>query len=116
MNWHMSRLREELQKEIGIAIANNMRDPRVPDVVTVVEVKLAPDGRDATVLVSMLGNDDEKKEAIAVLNKGAPFLQHILGTRIVAKFLPRLHFKLDKTIEQSEHINELFKKINDDLV
>jgi len=115
MNWHKSRLREEIQRELGIAIANDMRDPRIPSLVTVMKVELAQDCRDASVSVSMFGEDQEKKDAIMVLNKSASYLQHVLSQRIVAKFLPRLHFKLDKTLEQSERINELLDKIHDDL-
>jgi ribosome-binding factor A len=32
------------------------------------------------------------------------------------KFVPKLYFKLDKSMEESEHINELLKEIKDDLV
>ena len=116
MNWHIHRLREELHKEIGWAIANRMRDPRIPPVVTVTEVRLATDCRNATVFVSIFGDDNVKKGAIAVLNNAAPFLQHVVAERIVVKFFPKLYFKLDKTLEQSQHINELLKEIHDDLV
>jgi ribosome-binding factor A len=116
MNWHLSRLREELHKEIGQAIAEQMRDPRIPEVVTVTEVRLAPDCRNATVFVSVMGGDKEKKEAVAVLNHAAPFLQHVISKNIVVKFFPKLYFKLDKSLEESEHINELLKEIKDDLV
>jgi ribosome-binding factor A len=116
MNWHTQRLREELHKEIGLAIAEQMRDPRIPDVVTITEVRLAPDCRNATVFVSVLGDKAAKKEAVLVLNHAAPFLQHVVARRIVMKFIPKLYFKLDKTMEQSEHINDLLKEIKDDLV
>lgn len=115
MNWHVSRLREELHKEIGLAIAEEMRDPRIPDVVTITEVRLATDCRNATIFVSVMGTDKEKKEALAVLNHAAPFLQHVISKNIVVKFFPKLYFKLDKSLEESEHINELLKEIKDDL-
>ncbi len=116
MNWHVERLREELRKEIGIAIAEQMRDPRIPDVVTISEVRLAPDCRNATVFVSVLGDDKSKKDALGVLNHAAPFLQHIVAKRIVMKFIPKLYFKLDKSLEDSERMGNLFKEIQDDLV
>jgi len=115
MSYHRERLREELHKEIGLAIANEMRDPRVPEIVTVTEVKLAPDCRNATIFVSVMGDDNEKKSAVAALNKGASFLQHVVARRIVVKFIPKLYFKLDNTIEQSDRLNDLFNAIRSDL-
>jgi ribosome-binding factor A len=116
MNWHTQRLREELHKEIGQIIAGEMRDPRIPDVVTITEVRLAPDCRNATVFVSVMGDAAAKKEAVAALNHAVPFLQHVVAARIVMKFVPKLYFKLDKSLQESEHINELLKEIKDDLV
>jgi ribosome-binding factor A len=115
MSYHRERLREELHKEIGEAIANEMRDPRVPDIVTVTEVNLAPDCRNATIFVSLMGDEKEKTEALSTLNKAAPFLQHIVAKRIVVKFIPKLYFKIDKTIEQSNRLNDLFNTIRSDL-
>jgi ribosome-binding factor A len=115
MSYHRERLREELHKEIGWAIANEMRDPRVPGIVTVTEVKLAPDCRNATVFVSIMGEEAEKKNAIDTLNKAAAFLQHVASKRIVVKFIPKLFFKLDNTIEQSNRLNDLFNTIRCDL-
>jgi ribosome-binding factor A len=116
MNWHTQRLREELHKEIGLIIAGELRDPRIPDVVTITEVRLAPDCRNATVFVSLMGDAAMKKEAVAALNHAAPFLQHVVAARIVMKFVPKLYFKLDKSLEESDHLNELLKEIKDDLV
>jgi ribosome-binding factor A len=115
MSYHVERLREELHREIGLAIASEMRDPRVPGIVTVTEVKLAPDCRNATIYVSLMGDDSEKKSAVAALNKGAAFLQHLMTRRIVVKFIPKLYFKLDNTIEQSNRLNDLFNAIRTDL-
>ena len=116
MNWHVERLREELRKEIGLAIAAEMRDPRIPDVVTITEVRLAPDCRNATIMVSVMGTAAEQKAVVDVLNHAAPYLQHVVAGRIVMKFIPRLYFKLDKSLDESEHMGRLFKEIQDDLV
>lgn len=113
--WHNERLREVLLREIGTVIAREVRDPRIPPVVTVTEVKLAQDNRNATVFVSILGEDEEKENAIKALNKAASFIQRSVAAKVVMKHFPHLYFKLDDTIERSQHLNELFKEIQDDL-
>ncbi len=114
-NFHIERLSELLQREIGIVISQELRDPRIPPVVTVTQVKLAQDTRNATVFVSIFGNQDEKSNAITALNKAASFIQRIVAGRITVKHFPRLYFKIDNSIEHSQHINELLKEIQDDL-
>jgi ribosome-binding factor A len=114
-HFHFERLREQLQHEIGIVIAQEMRDPRIPPVVTVTQVKLAQDTRDATVSVSVYGDDKVKAGALEALNAAAAYIQMKVSSRITVKNFPRLYFKLDVSIEHSQHINELLKEISNDL-
>lgn len=115
LHFHIERLSELLQREIGTIIAREMRDPRIPAVVTVTHVKLAQDTRNATVYVSIFGEPDTRKSAIDALNGAAPFIQKLLSSRVSIKHFPRLYFKLDNSLEQGHHINELLKEIQDDL-
>jgi ribosome-binding factor A len=115
MNWHIDRLREELKREIASAITNNMRDPRIPAIFTITDVRLAQDCRNATVGVSILGDETVQENAIAALNKGAPFIQQIVSKRVTTKNFPRLYFKLDTTIEQSNRLNDLLNTVRSDL-
>jgi ribosome-binding factor A len=114
-HFHFERLREQLQHEIGTVIAREMRDPRIPPVVTVTQIKLAQDTRNATVFVSVYGDDRVKDGAIEALNAAAGFIQRKVASRITVKNFPHLYFKLDISIEHSQHINELLKDISHDL-
>jgi ribosome-binding factor A len=113
--WHNERLTELLHREIGETISQEVRDPRVPGVITITKIKLAQDNRNATVYVSTLGDMNEKREAIAALNKAAPFIQHTISQRVVLKHFPHLYFKLDNSIEVGQRINDLLKEIQNDL-
>jgi ribosome-binding factor A len=114
--FHLERVKEDLLREITWVIANQVRDPRVSSMVTVTELRLAPDMRNATIFVSIMGEDADKKESIIGLNKAAPFIQKMAAARVRMKHFPKFYFKLDKTIDYSVHINDLFKEIKDDLV
>lgn len=115
LHFHNERLAEQLQREIGQVISQEVRDPRIPSVVTITHIKLAQDIRNATVFVSIFGEKDEKDEAIEGLNKAAAFIQRVVAGRITVKHFPRLCFKLDNSIEEGLHINDLLKEIKDDL-
>jgi ribosome-binding factor A len=114
-HFHKERLAELMQREIAEVIARQLRDPRIPAIVTVAGIKLSTDLRNATVYVSIFDEKDRVAEAVAALNGAAPFIQHLLVSRIDIKHFPRLFFKQDTTIEQSHHINQLLKEINDDV-
>jgi ribosome-binding factor A len=114
-HYHFERLREQLQHEIGMVIAREMRDPRIPSVVTVTQVKLAQDTRNATIFVSVYGDDQTKNGALEALNAAAKYIQRIVSSRITIKNFPHLYFKLDDSLEHVQHINELLKEIKDDL-
>lgn len=113
--FHLERLREQLQHEIGNVISQEMRDPRIPSVVTVTQVRLAQDTRNATVYVSVYGDDRVKNSAIEALNAAAGYVQRMVAARITVKNFPHLYFKLDGSIEHGQHINELLKEISHDL-
>ena len=114
--FHKDRLQEDFRREIAWVIVNRLRDPRVPEVVTVAEIMLAPDTRNATVMVSIFGDESVQKQAIEVLNKAAPFIQNEVAPRIRIKHFPRLYFKLDKSLDYRERLDGLLEKIKDDLV
>ena len=114
-HYHKERLAELMQREISAVIARELRDPRIPPVVTVAGVELSTDLHNATVHVSMFEAETPAADAVKALNKAAPFIQRLLASRISVKQLPRLYFRLDTTIEQTLHINQLLKEIEDDV-
>lgn len=114
-SWYTERVSEELSRKISSVIAQRLRDPRIPPVVSVTGIKLAPDSRNATVFVSVFGEQDEMHKALVALNHAAPYIQKIVAASMSLRNFPRLYFKLDTTIEHSQRINELLQEIKDDL-
>ena len=115
---YFDHVKEHLIREISWTISQKVNDPRIPDVVTVTGVKLAPDTRNATVFVSIFGESEEveKEKAIAALNHAAPFIQKCVADKITLRHFPKLYFKIDASFDRSENINTILKKIQDDLV
>jgi ribosome-binding factor A len=114
--WHVERLSELLHREIGTVITQDVRDPGIPGIVTVTEVKLSKDVRNATIYVSVMdGGKEEKESVIDALNRATPFIKRAVASRVTIKNFPQLVFKIDLSIEHGQRINELFKDIQDDL-
>lgn len=76
--------------------------------ITVSEVRIGPDLKNATAYVTTLGGDAEQDEqAIAVLNKVTSQLRKLAGKRLHLKYIPKLYFKRDKSFELAGNVNKI---------
>jgi len=101
---------EAVREVVSMAILTQVRDPRVHDV-TVTRVEMAPDMRQATVHVSVMGSPSKQELALRGLASSAGFLQAQLAERIDTRYTPRLHFKLDGGVKQSIEIARMLGEV-----
>src|SRR6266568_1099894 len=91
----VERVAAQLREEISQIIIRDLKDPRI-GMATISEVKLSPDLRNATVKVSVVGEDDARQAAIDGLDHAKGFIRRELGLRLSnLRFAPDLHFQLD---------------------
>ncbi|MCD6117407.1 30S ribosome-binding factor RbfA [bacterium] len=100
-----------IQLEISEILRTKMKDPRL-GFVTVTQVALSADLRNARVYVSILGSDEERAASMHILEGATSFIQSELGTRIRLRYLPMIKFFLDTSLDYMEHINEIFNEIH----
>ncbi len=87
----------------------DLRDPvLVGTSVTVTEVRVSPDLRNAAVFVMPLGGENID-EVVAALGRAAPFLRHLISQSMTMKYLPKLSFVADSAFEQSSKIDDLLR-------
>lgn len=104
------RVKEQLKKEIGYIIQNNIKDPRL-GMVTVTDAEISADLRNAKIFISVYGSEEEKKLTMQILNKANGFIRSEIGKRIRMKHVPELLIRFDETIEKSNRIQELLHQI-----
>ncbi|MBW7996173.1 MAG: 30S ribosome-binding factor RbfA [Candidatus Glassbacteria bacterium] len=102
------RLGSQLHREVSNVIHYDINDPRL-QFVTVTEVRLSDDLKDATVFISVMG--DDKDEIFASLVHAGGFIRRRTGERCYLKYVPLLNFKLDTSRERAERIDSLLNKI-----
>ena len=68
------KMQEFIKQEVGNMLLRELKDPRL-GFVTVTGVKLTGDLREATVYVSLFGQEEERKESLMVLNKSKGFIR-----------------------------------------
>ncbi|MFA7619207.1 MAG: 30S ribosome-binding factor RbfA [Thiohalomonadaceae bacterium] len=103
------RIADQIQRELALLIQQEIRDPRL-GMVTVSAVELSRDLAVAKVFVSVLGDAEQAKTALAVLKKAGGFLRHELGRRMIMRVLPELRFVHDTSTERGSHLSALIEQ------
>ncbi len=106
----ISRISEEIKREISNIIQNELKDPRLPELVSVVSVNVTRDLRYAKVYVSVFGSDEQKENALEGLRSAAGFIRKEIGHRVKLRYTPEIQFELDNSIEYGAYINKLIKE------
>ncbi len=101
------RLSEEIKKELSDLIRNQIKDPRLPELVSITAVRVTKDLRYAKVYVSVFGDDEKKNGALAALKHAAGFIRHEIGQRVNIRYIPEFSFILDDSIEKGMYISKL---------
>ena len=105
---------DEMQKVLSNIINNDVKDPRIPLLTSIVEVKMSSDLTHATCYVSVFGNDKEKADAMAAIKHASGFIRREMCKYINLRVAPELHFELDTTLEDASKLYELIDKTMDE--
>ena len=102
------RVGEELRHLLADLLRpGELRDPALREAnITVTEVRLSPDLRNATAFVMPLGGANAE-EIIAGLRRSAPFLKNRLARMIELRHMPNIAFALDDAFESAARISAL---------
>ena len=106
----IERISEEVKRECA-AIIRELKDPRIPEFISVTNVQVTRDLKFAKVYVSIFQKDCDKEAAIKGLNNSAGFVRREIGKRVQLRYTPEFTFILDNSIEYGAHINEVLKNL-----
>src|ERR1041384_1604809 len=104
------QLAEVIREEVSQIVGYELEDPRVAGV-TVTDVRVSENLRDASVYVLAEGTEAERVEAMKALLKAAPYVRRQLGTVLNLRYTPELHFVRDTADESAARVEELLSKI-----
>ena len=77
--------------------------------ITVTEVRMSPDLKNARAYVIPLGGKDSEK-TVSILSEFSHLVRKALSKKIDMKFLPRVHFVSDKSFDYAEKIERLIQE------
>jgi ribosome-binding factor A len=100
---------ELIKRELGELMIRECRF--TAQLVTVREVDVSPDLKHAHVYISVIGNEDERNQALATLHAERKQLQQAIAKRVVLKFTPQLHFKIDAAAERGDRVLNILSEL-----
>ena len=108
---------ERVNSLLRRVIAENMHHVRQGDTVapglfTVTEVACGKDLRDATVKVSVFGDDTVKELGLQHLRHHARQFQEAINREVRLKFVPRLTFQLDRSLEKGDAVLAILDQLD----
>lgn len=103
------RVNELVKRELSEVLHTYYREQAVR--ITLSEVDVTPDLRQAHIYYSVLGGGQETTEAERFFANNHKELRRHLSKRIVLKYLPHLHFHADNAMARGYRVNELLDEI-----
>ena len=112
-NRRTSRLAEQILRDISTKMEGELAE-RLTGMVTFTRVRLSNDLRYATVYYSVLGEEDDREETAAYLERNKNRIRKLVGSELRIRYIPEFTFKFDPSIEESIRIQQLLDEIKSD--
>ena len=107
------RVADILRDEISQIVGYELEDPRIT-MVTVTDVRLSENLKAARVYVTVAGNEEEHRLALAALRHAAPYVRKQLSLSLNLPRTPEIHFIRDRVEEEGERVDRLLEEIERD--
>ena len=111
MSRRTDRINEQLREEISMLLTRSIKDPRLNGIISITRVISSGDLRSARVYISVMGNNQTKREALAGIQSAASFLRRELRDRINMKHTPFLTYELDDSMEEADQLIRLMNQV-----
>lgn len=110
MGQRTTRVNALLKREISDLIHTFYQDETV--YITITEVDVSPDLRNAKVYYSTLGGKISQEAAVLFFTKKAADIRRRVGQKVVLKYLPFFQFILDHSIERGTQLLKIIDELD----
>ena len=106
-----TRINGEVQKELSVIIQNEIKDPRIAPMTSVVAVEVAPDLKTCKAYISGLGNEEAAQNTLAGLKSAEGYIRRQLARTVNLRNTPEIRFILDQSIEYGVTMTKLIDDV-----
>jgi ribosome-binding factor A len=110
MKNRLSRVNEVIKRELSTLITREFTFQA--KLVTVQEVDVTPDLKNAHIYIGVIGTPEEQHAAMAQLHDARQRLQHEISRRVILKFTPHFHFRLDQAGARGDRVLQILEDLH----
>ena len=105
-----TRINGEVQKELSTIIRNEIKDPRIHPLTSVVTAEVAPDLKTCKAYISVLGDQEAQEKTLEGLNSAVGYIRRQLAKNLNLRNTPEIRFIMDQSIEYGVHMSKLINE------
>lgn len=112
MSTRIEKVRGLLSRELSALVNESLPDNM--ELITIVNLNVTADFKNANIYISCLQNK-KIDGALKALERKTNEFQRIIGKKFKMRYTPKLHFFAENSNYKVQRVDELLKKINNDL-
>lgn len=107
------KLNSEFQKSIYEILTKKVKDPRLTEMFSVLQVECDRELQTAKVFVSIYSADKEKADlTFEAIKDAAGFVRQTLSKTMHIRTVPKFEFVIDTSMQYSQRINDILSEIH----
>lgn len=110
-----TRINGEVLRVLSNIIRQEIKDPRIHMMTSVIAVEVAPDLKTCKAYISVLGSDEERSETIKGLKSAEGYVRRQLARELNLRNTPQITFILDTSIEYGVNMSKLIDDVTQNL-
>ena len=108
-----TRVNAEVQRELSHIIHEEIKDPRIHPMTSVVSVEVTPDLKFCKAYISVLGDEQAQRDTLAGLQSAEGFIRRLLTQTVNLRNTPEIQFISDQSIEYGVRMSKLIDEVNE---
>ena len=109
-----TQINSEVKREISHIIHDELKDPRVHPLTSVLDCEVTTDLKQCKVYVSVLSDEENIKLTMEGLKKASPFIRKRLAETVNLRNTPELRFIHDDRISYGVYMSHLIDKVTEE--
>jgi len=106
-----TRVNGEVQRVLAEIIRGEIKDPRISQWTSVVSVEVAPDLKSCKAWISVLGDEDARKDTLEGLKSAEGFIRRQLAKTLNLRNTPEIIFVMDQSIEYGVNMSRKIDEV-----
>ncbi len=110
-----TRINAEVQKELSNIIRSELKDPRIHAMTSVVSVEVTPDLKYCKAYISVLGDEDARRQTMEGLKSGEGYIRRLLAKNVNLRNTPEITFIDDQSIAYGIRMSKKIDEVTENL-